>query len=98
MPENDGGPAFPISVSDGAYNENTNEWVPSIPVHPGMSLRDWFAGQALVGAVDRMNLLRERAHLHDHRIAARVYELADAVIAHTQSPQPIEEPEVEQEA
>jgi hypothetical protein len=36
MDINDGGPAFPKQSADG-------EW------YEGMSLRDWFAGQALVG-------------------------------------------------
>ena len=37
---NDGGPAFPWREEDGegGYNQ-----------HVGMSLRDWFAGQALAG-------------------------------------------------
>lgn len=36
---NDGGPAFPVmDDSDGGMHR-----------HPGMSLRDWFAGQALAG-------------------------------------------------
>ncbi len=34
----DGGPAFPLATSSGS-NESVN----------GMSLRDWFAGQALAG-------------------------------------------------
>jgi hypothetical protein len=40
--QNDGGPAFPIPNDDrpGAYE-----------AHPGMTLRDWFAGQALPQAV-----------------------------------------------
>lgn len=37
MTTNDGGPAFPRNRSGG------------YPPHKGMSLRDWFAGQALAG-------------------------------------------------
>lgn len=41
---NDGGPAFPL-----AYTE-TNEHGVQFPfTHPGMSMRDWFAGQMLNG-------------------------------------------------
>ena len=39
MRKNDGGPAFPIQIVDNISNDNK----------PGMSLRDWFAGQALAG-------------------------------------------------
>jgi hypothetical protein len=35
----DGGPAFPC--------EGYGQWAP----HPGMSLRDWFAGHALAGII-----------------------------------------------
>ena len=38
---NDGGPAFPHDVYSPYRNEDNKRWI-------GMSLRDWFAGQALV--------------------------------------------------
>ncbi len=41
---NDGGPAFPWHQSPGNQN------------NLGMSLRDWFAGQALCGMLSRENL------------------------------------------
>ena len=52
MKPNDGGPAFPATIDvpfyvthgDGAISEGTTS-----SDLPGMSLRDWFAGQALVG-------------------------------------------------
>ncbi len=37
MSANDGGPAFPRAGTDTSYSQE------------GMSLRDWFAGQALAG-------------------------------------------------
>ena len=37
---NDGGPAFPMSYD--------NSLAYTYPSHQGMTLRDWFAGQALV--------------------------------------------------
>lgn len=45
---NDGGPAFPhpTECSDGR----------AIP-HLGMTLRDWFAGQALAGIISRLGVL-----------------------------------------
>lgn len=44
-PINDGGPAFPVLNS--GYNTVSKKWEPIGPI--GMSLRDWFAGQALAG-------------------------------------------------
>jgi hypothetical protein len=38
---NDGGPAFPTVARDGNWQ----------PHHDGLSLRDYFAGQVLVGAL-----------------------------------------------
>ena len=40
-PINDGGPAFPTVARDGNWQ----------PHHDGLSLRDYFAGQVLVGAL-----------------------------------------------
>lgn len=63
----DGGPAFPHVASDG---------------HPdyrcGMSLRDWFAGQALAGFVQQADLVEEYRHKF---IAKSCYRLADAMLA-----------------
>lgn len=63
----DGGPAFPIQHDDrpGAYE-----------AHPGMSLRDWFAGQALAGVLAD-HTLRGTAK----SFAEKAYELADAMLA-----------------
>jgi hypothetical protein len=44
---NDGGPAFPVP-----NDANTNG-------QAGMSLRDWFAGQALAGLIARCNMPNE---------------------------------------
>lgn len=61
----DGGPAFPAPyTTSGAY--------------PGMSLRDWFAGQALMG------LLAGRQNNYDHADIAKIIHeagcLADAML------------------
>lgn len=66
---NDGGPAFPreeMRVTGG------KEYV---AVQPGMSLRDWFAGQALAG------LLANRIKDTPEKWAAVSYVLADAMLA-----------------
>jgi len=69
----DGGPAFPaFSVSE--YREDGYGGTFSI-TERGMSLRDWFAGQALAGyMVTDPDVLPELA-------AKMVYAIADAMLA-----------------
>lgn len=65
-PTNDGGPAFP-SVGEGFGNPSYSA--------PGMTLRDYFAGQALIGQL---------AFLPYHQPeegAATCYRFADAMLA-----------------
>lgn len=59
---NDGGPAFPVEVN---YR------------NLGMSLRDWFAGQALAGSLAG----EPGSHLIPERLAPDCYAFADAMIA-----------------
>jgi hypothetical protein len=66
----DGGPAYPVQEQ---------KWMPGVerwsdPDHPGMSLRDYFAGQACV-------LMGADAGSSADQIAKAAYELADAMIA-----------------
>lgn len=60
---NDGGPAFPLNASD-------NWGGPT----QGMTLRDWFAGQALA------NRYTQDAR-EDKKVAQWAYHIADAMIA-----------------
>lgn len=65
----DGGPAFPTepNTQDGFY------------AHHGMSLRDWFAGQALAGLIAQSG---GTALAGDPIAAARwSYQMADAMLA-----------------
>ena len=48
----DGGPAFPRTGNDYQAGDNHKYH----PGHEGMSLRDWFAGQALAGVVGEENM------------------------------------------
>lgn len=60
----DGGPAFPL---DRQYH----------PPQLGMSLRDWFAGQALTYLAHRKDInIRDADH-----IAALSFQMADAMLA-----------------
>ena len=66
----DGGPAFPRITYEGNLG------------HPGMSLRDWFAGQALAGAIasPRPFMLRDKNCDTAPKLADLSYEMADAMI------------------
>lgn len=67
MESKDGGPAFPREdyQTDNAGGQS------------GMSLRDWFAGQALAGR----NLMASSTHSTPEDGARRAYEYADAMLA-----------------
>ena len=86
-PINDGGPAFPRTKSTGNLSNSTTEIV-SVG---GMSLRDWFAGQALAGLVPNGVLQLEVIKAQIKRpgqeafsvgqcLARYTYDLADALL------------------
>lgn len=71
---NDGGPAFPPSGTPHPTDPSK--------VATGLSLRDWFAGQALAGALARDGAMNSSVStLHREHFAARIYEIADAMLA-----------------
>ena len=61
---NDGGPAFPITAGNAVYGH-------------GMTMRDWFAGQALAGIMANSMWVRQDAS----EVVLSAYHLADAMIA-----------------
>jgi hypothetical protein len=73
-PINDGGPAFPELPS-----YNTPPGTISINTKPGMSLRDWFAGQALAGMLGCPE--RQYFEAKTTVLADWSYQAADAMLA-----------------
>ena len=77
MKTNDGGPAFPSQ--DGNELASTHS--------PGMTLRDWFAGQASLGELslpEGVPIGTER--LYAERAAYLAYMQADAMLAEREKP------------
>lgn len=68
-PINDGGPAFPSE-----HARNGDFYCP----HPGMSLRDWFAAQALMGILAAH---AQRPHADLEMVASGAYKAADLMLA-----------------
>jgi hypothetical protein len=71
----DGGSAFPMSYHPDGNNAD----------HQGMTLRDWFAGQALTGELAANGLgdegaVKLRSPENASLMAARAYHMADAMI------------------
>ena len=73
--KDNGGPAFPHGN-------------PQQGGDPGMSLRDWFAGQALPGVIQTCN--RDTMPANEARseyFARKAYEIADAMLAEREADQ-----------
>ena len=74
--KDDGGPAFPVAEDHKVADQF--QWT------QGMSLRDWYAGQALAGMLAHSTRYRPRqgapSNWHD-AISEEAYELADAMLA-----------------
>ena len=72
---NDGGPAFPQLQRSETYEANDGCKVSTHESYGGMSLRDWFAGQALAGLVAATD--RDGSK---EVYAMDAYDLADAML------------------
>lgn len=80
MAIDDGGPAFPVHVAE-ILNRAAHSGEFGMP---GMSLRDYFAGQALASPQDMQIVMKMAAaqHCTPTQILARIcYDWADAMIA-----------------
>lgn len=81
MSTNTGGPAFPVPV-DGATDGRTHD--------AGMTLLDWFAGQALAGLISKLPVIDQTEQFgikvadkiaYNSDVACSCYALADAMLA-----------------
>ncbi len=74
MEKENGGPAFPVAFqhehSDGLTH--TQEWA-------GMTLRDYFAGQAIIGIMSDPGMRPDTVSEFNH-MAMRMYQVADAML------------------
>lgn len=83
----DGGLAFPGSryqqvgtVADHGFSDDDTPTFDQVQ-HPGMTLRDWFAGQAVRAILPQLNTV-ERDKIEVARVAAgAAYLVADAMLA-----------------
>lgn len=61
---------------------NTQKDNSEVYTHPGMTLRDYFAGQALPGILSSSNSqLFRKVEIPPHEMAEYAYEIADAMLA-----------------
>lgn len=70
MSKRDGGPAFPLPAQQSSGPNKAT---------PGMTLRDYFAGQVLAGECS--TYVDQMPELNAETIARRCYALADAMLA-----------------
>lgn len=87
--KNDGGPAYPFEgkIMNQPYDPGSTNVVPPFayfPSSPGMTLRDWFAGQAL-RSLFRFNRYRELI-TDPAQAANNAYAFADAMLAERSKP------------
>ena len=76
MSKNDGGPAYPSEVRKIQHHGEKGGWQEAVPATSGMSLRDYFAGQALAGLTANASFDGKAS-----AYAPVIYQFADAMIA-----------------
>ena len=82
MPQNDGGPAFPATLWHEVENPESAIRTVESTTFPGMSLRDWFAGQALAGELASQNPECAYAGCEGAaEVSSWAYSVADAMLA-----------------
>jgi hypothetical protein len=75
---NNGGPAFPVPPASALGTGDPRDGVAVVHAQEGMTLRDWFAGQALQGLLSHPEIGNT---LGDEKIAAFAWAQADAMLA-----------------
>jgi hypothetical protein len=80
--KNDGGPAFPIKKWTELVLDESGQIEATIKTknHPGMSLRDWFAGMAMQGLLTGLNWQPGRVVHSEDELASDAYGFADAML------------------
>lgn len=75
--DRDGGPAFPTIVTslERRYRNEPHRFTADYTSEGGMTIRDWFAGQALAGFINHFGLDGQK------HAASFCYQYADAMIA-----------------
>jgi hypothetical protein len=73
-------PAFPSGTYTDGHKEDGTPVL--LPVNDGMTLRDWFAGQALAS-----HILRGLQCAENEVVARQAYGLADAMLAQRDAPE-----------
>ena len=76
MSTNDGGPAFPSE-----YRTQDSDGHPCVARSEGMSLRDWFAGQAMCLLIQPFTNTPREEHADAKLVSEYAYEIADAMLA-----------------
>jgi hypothetical protein len=94
MAKDDGGPAFPgkrVKHNSVHYDEDQGRNVFDTEDVSGMSLRDWFAGQACLGLVTgsyfqttKEDLTALQLHEGAQEVSAFAYKIADAMLKERQ--------------
>ena len=81
MSATDGGPAFPAMKLTEAHGDLTSAKNSRFDPVGGMSLRDWFAGQALHAVLSGDDNGAFSSFVAKERIASNCYDLADVMLA-----------------
>lgn len=83
--KNDGGPAFPRTVTEFEYHHIADKWLANTYSMDGMTLRDYFAAKAMAGdwATQNEKYGTWRDDTSDEKLASRArlyYRMADAML------------------
>jgi hypothetical protein len=78
--KDDGGPAFPTDNWKVDVDYGGGVIMPTVAAHPGMTLRDWFAGQAMAGMLANPNATSAEGVPRERAVTSAAYLVADAML------------------